>query len=77
MKPAAVMALRAQALRAQFYQPGHRWAMGDPKRHGDDAGALYEVYPDGSRSLFARFDSSSDAEAICTLLNDVCCEGVR
>jgi hypothetical protein len=60
-------------LREQFYDAAnpHRWEMGDPKLRGDDCAAVYEVYPDGDRSLFARFDSSSDAETICEVLNAV------
>lgn len=58
-------------LRNQFRKPGHSLEVGRPE-DGDSMTAVYEVYPDGDRTLFARFDSSSDAEAVVTAINEAC-----
>lgn len=60
-----------QLLRSQFFKPGHRLEVGRPE-DGGSMTAVYELYPDGDRTLFARFDSSSDAEAVVTAINEAC-----
>lgn len=57
------------ALREQFKKPGHSWHVGRPE---DGPGAIYEIYPDGNPTLFARLDSSADAAAIVAVLNVAC-----
>lgn len=58
-------------LRHQFSKPGHSLEVGRPE-DGGSMTAVYEIYPDGQRTLFARFDSSSDAEVIVTAINEAC-----
>jgi len=58
-------------LREQFKKPGHRLELGRPQ-DGGSMTAVYEVYPDGDRTLWARFYSSSDAESIVAAINSAC-----
>lgn len=67
MKPDEIVKL----LRDQFLARCYSLEVGRPE-DGDTMTAVYEVYLDGDRSLFARFDSSSDAEAVVTAINAAC-----
>lgn len=61
-------------LRDQFLAPCYSLEVGKPE-DGDIMTAVYGIRPNEDRTLFARFDSSSDAEAIVTAINAACGRG--